>query len=81
MQHGELVAEEGVLGYERRFAAGQIGEGTDRHGCHGGAGGWEQPPVEPMHGGAAERDKTVQQADRQRWLPPSWAVQYKRRRV
>jgi len=48
-----LVAEEGVLGDERRLATRQIGDGADRQGRDSWAGGGEQPPAETVRGGAA----------------------------
>ena len=55
-QDAELVAEEGILGHQRRLAARQVGEGADNEGRGGRARGCQQPLVKAARGGVAERD-------------------------
>jgi CheY-like chemotaxis protein len=64
VQDGELMAQERVLGHQRRLAPRQIGEGTGYEGRGGRTGGGQKSPMEALRGGAAEGDQAAQQADR-----------------
>ncbi len=68
---GERVAEEGVLGHQRRSAPRPIDEGADREGRDNRARGGQGSPAETLRDGATARDQAVQQTGRPRRLPPS----------
>jgi hypothetical protein len=59
VQDGELVAEERVLGDERRLAPRQVGEGADGEGRDGRARGGQQSAADALRCRVAEHDHAV----------------------
>jgi len=59
-----LVAEERILGHERRPAAHEIVERANSDGCGGWADGSRELVMEAADDGATERDQMAEQASR-----------------